>query len=143
MGNLGWPEILIILVIALIVFGPRKLPELGKTLGQSLAQFRKASEDFKRTWEEEVEVEKRRLDAPSSSTVHEADYQVHEPISDASPPETETAKEEQSNYWNDDFNVHGSEATAEAQAEVETVQAVPAITHESQAVPRQSKRDWM
>lgn len=141
MGNLGWPEILIILVIALIVFGPRKLPELGKTLGQSLAQFRKASEDFKRTWEEEVEVEKRRIDAPSSSTIHEADYQTHEQISDASPPNTEEQPKEPSNYWNDDFNVHGSETTAEA--ETETVQAVPTITQESQAIPRQSKRDWM
>jgi TatA/E family protein of Tat protein translocase len=65
MGSLGWPEILIILVIALIIFGPRKLPELGKSLGNSLAQFRRASEDFKRTWEEEVEVEKRRLEIPS------------------------------------------------------------------------------
>jgi sec-independent protein translocase protein TatA len=140
MGNLGWPEIMIILVIALIVFGPRKLPELGKTLGQSLAQFRKASEDFKRTWEEEVEVEKRKLDAPASSTVHEADYQVHEPITDASPP---PATDEQANYWNDDFNAHGSETTAEAQTESEAVQTVPTITQESQAVPRQSKRDWM
>ena len=69
MGSLGWPEILIILVIALIIFGPRKLPELGKTLGQSLAQFRRASEDFKRTWEEEVEIEKRKLDAPPPATV--------------------------------------------------------------------------
>ena len=61
MGNLGWPEILIILGIALIIFGPRKLPELGKSLGQSLAQFRRASEDFKRTWEEEVEMEKHKI----------------------------------------------------------------------------------
>lgn len=68
MGSLGWPEILIILVIALIIFGPRKLPELGKTLGASLAQFRRASEDFKRTWEEEVETEKRKLDAPPPAT---------------------------------------------------------------------------
>jgi TatA/E family protein of Tat protein translocase len=68
MGSLGWPEILIILVIALIIFGPRKLPELGKTLGASLAQFRRASEDFKRTWEEEVEMEKRKLDAPPPDT---------------------------------------------------------------------------
>ena len=72
MGSLGWPEILIILVIALIIFGPRKLPELGKTLGQSLAQFRKASEDFKRTWEEEVEVEKRKIEAPPANAYQEA-----------------------------------------------------------------------
>jgi len=59
-GNLSMTEILFILVIALIIFGPRKLPELGKSLGQSLAQFRRASEDFKRSWEEEVELEKER-----------------------------------------------------------------------------------
>ncbi len=64
MGNLGWSEILIILTIALIIFGPRKLPQLGKSLGESLAQFRRASEDFKRTWEREVEVEKYRFETP-------------------------------------------------------------------------------
>ncbi|MBO0798728.1 MAG: twin-arginine translocase TatA/TatE family subunit [Blastocatellia bacterium] len=55
---LGTGEIVLILVIALIVFGPRKLPELGKSMGQAMAQFRRASEDFKRTWEQEVEHEK-------------------------------------------------------------------------------------
>jgi TatA/E family protein of Tat protein translocase len=54
------PEVILILVIALIVFGPRKLPELGKSLGQAMAQFRRASEDFKRSWEQEVELEKTR-----------------------------------------------------------------------------------
>lgn|SRR5215813_7106756 len=69
MGSLGMPEILLILVIALIIFGPRKLPELGKSLGQGLAHFRKASEDFKRQWEDEVEVEKRRIESPPPSAV--------------------------------------------------------------------------
>jgi len=73
MGNLGWPEIMIILVIALIVFGPRKLPELGKSLGKGLAQFRKASEDFKRTWEDEVEMENRRIQAPPPVREERAD----------------------------------------------------------------------
>ena len=41
MPNLGMPEILIILVVALVVFGPRKLPELGKTLGSTLREFRR------------------------------------------------------------------------------------------------------
>ena len=59
-GSLGFTELLFIFVIALIVFGPRKLPELGKSLGQALGQFKRASEDFKRSWEEEVELEKRR-----------------------------------------------------------------------------------
>jgi Tat protein translocase TatB subunit len=57
-GTLGGPEIFLILVIALIVFGPRRLPDIGKSVGKMLAEFRKASNDFKRTIEEEVEADK-------------------------------------------------------------------------------------
>jgi TatA/E family protein of Tat protein translocase len=49
---------LVIAVVALIIFGPRKLPELGRTVGRSLGEFKRASEDFKRTWEYEVEMER-------------------------------------------------------------------------------------
>lgn len=58
MGSLGMQEIIIIFVLALIIFGPRKLPELGKTLGKGLAEFKKATNELKQTWEEEVQVEK-------------------------------------------------------------------------------------
>ena len=51
-------EIIVIFVIALIVFGPRKLPELGKTLGRGLAEFKRASNELKQTWEEEVRLDK-------------------------------------------------------------------------------------
>jgi sec-independent protein translocase protein TatA len=54
MGNLGLPELIVIFVVALIVFGPRKLPELGKSLGKGLAEFRRASNELKATLEEEV-----------------------------------------------------------------------------------------
>ncbi len=60
MGSLGMQEIIVIFVLALIVFGPRKLPELGKTLGKGLAEFKKASNELKQTWEEEVRLEKER-----------------------------------------------------------------------------------
>ena len=59
-GSLGFTELFFNFVIALLIFGPRKLPELGKTIGSALGQFKRASEDFKRTWEEEVDLEKRR-----------------------------------------------------------------------------------
>ena len=54
MGSLGMQEIIVIFLIALIIFGPRKLPELGKTIGKGLAEFKKASNELKQTWEDEV-----------------------------------------------------------------------------------------
>ena len=58
MGSLGMPEIVVIFIIALIIFGPRKLPELGKTIGKGLAEFKKASNELKQTWEDEVRLDK-------------------------------------------------------------------------------------
>jgi TatA/E family protein of Tat protein translocase len=64
-GTLGGPELFLILVIALIVFGPKKLPEIGKSLGKMMVEFRRASNDFKRTIEDEVEADKlRELTSP-------------------------------------------------------------------------------
>jgi TatA/E family protein of Tat protein translocase len=60
LGSIGMPELIIILVIALIVFGPRKLPELGRSLGRSIGEFRRASNDLKNTLEEEIRVEENR-----------------------------------------------------------------------------------
>ena len=57
-GTLGGPELFLIFVVALIVFGPRKLPEIGKSLGKMMAEFRKASNEFRNTIESEVESEK-------------------------------------------------------------------------------------
>jgi sec-independent protein translocase protein TatA len=58
MGSLGMPEIIVIFILALIVFGPRKLPEIGKTIGKGLAEFKKASNELKQTWEDEVRLDK-------------------------------------------------------------------------------------
>lgn len=93
--GLGMPEVVLILVIALIVFGPRKLPELGKSLGQAMAQFRRASDDFKRTWEQEVELERVRT-SESTTAATSYDYNTtNEPYdpynSYTSEPETAQA----------------------------------------------------
>ena len=57
LDSLSTTELLVILGAALIFFGPRKLPQLSRQLGKSLSEFRRASEDFKRTWEREVNLE--------------------------------------------------------------------------------------
>src|SRR5689334_14975662 len=57
-GSIGGAELLVILVIALIVFGPSKLPEIGKSLGRMMGEFRRATGDFQRTIEMEVEAAK-------------------------------------------------------------------------------------
>jgi len=60
LGSIGMPELVIILVIALIIFGPRKLPELGRSLGKSINEFKKASNELRSTLEDEIRVEEQR-----------------------------------------------------------------------------------
>jgi TatA/E family protein of Tat protein translocase len=78
-GSIGMPELIIIFVIALIIFGPRKLPELGRSLGKSLAEFKRASNELKSTLEEEIRMEEQRskveptpkpAETPSPTSAH-------------------------------------------------------------------------
>ena len=84
-GTLGGPELFLILVIALIVFGPRKLPEIGKSLGRTLAEFRKASHEFRQTIETEVETEKirdaTRIEPPAEAVANATEAPTPEPPS--------------------------------------------------------------
>jgi sec-independent protein translocase protein TatA len=54
-GSIGMPELILIFVVALLVFGPKKLPDIGKSLGKGLAEFKRASEDLKKTIQDEIE----------------------------------------------------------------------------------------
>ena len=85
LGSIGMPELLIIFTIALIVFGPRKLPELGRSLGKSLGEFKRASNDLRNTLEEEIHVEEQtrreppppaRAAAPLPEDPHEEELHV-------------------------------------------------------------------
>ena len=94
--SIGTTELLVILVVALVVFGPRKLPEMGRMLGKSLGEFKRASDDFKRTWEREVEterveqhgrIERAMIGAPEAPAVAAAEAAEHLPApADTLPP---------------------------------------------------------
>jgi Tat protein translocase TatB subunit len=84
-GTLGGPELFLILVVALIVFGPRKLPEMGRSLGKMMAEFRKASAEFQRTVEEEVEADKAKSAAPAQLAAPAA---TAAPLTTTAPDET-------------------------------------------------------
>ena len=75
--TLSSTELLFILVIALIFFGPRKLPQLARSVGKGLAEFRKASDDFKRTWEREVAAEEMKVE--TENTILPAEELAPEP----------------------------------------------------------------
>ena len=62
--SLGSTELVFILVMALVFFGPRKLPQISRSLGKNIAEFRRASEDFKRTWDREVTLDEQPSTTP-------------------------------------------------------------------------------
>jgi sec-independent protein translocase protein TatA len=88
-GSIGMPELIIIFVIALIIFGPRKLPELGRSLGKSLAEFKRASNELKSTLEEEIRIEEQQqrseaakaaVTAPPATDTPTAAAPANEPV---------------------------------------------------------------
>ena len=88
-GSIGMPELLIIMTVALIVFGPRKLPELGRSLGKSLQEFKRASNELKHTLDEEISLEERKT-APSPTAAAVSSIPPTDPsmIDRPSAPET-------------------------------------------------------
>ena len=71
-GSLGIPELILIFIVALIVFGPKRLPEIGRTIGKAMGEFKKATDDFKNTIEREVQVEELKQLASTTIPVQEA-----------------------------------------------------------------------
>jgi sec-independent protein translocase protein TatA len=90
MGSLGMPEIIVIFILALIVFGPRKLPELGKTIGKGLAEFKKASNELKNTWEEEVRLDKEKDEM--SAIIKDTTIQASDILNDDSKKDSSSAE---------------------------------------------------
>src|SRR3954452_17727407 len=83
-GSIGMPELIVIFVIALIIFGPRKLPELGRSLGKSIAEFKRASNELKSTLEEEIRLEEQRQKHEEAKPTQAQQVSLP-PVSDAPP----------------------------------------------------------
>ena len=140
--SLGATELLFILAIALIFFGPRKLPQLARSMGKGLAEFRKASDDFKRTWEREVALE----------TVTPDEQTVMNPATTSNEENTDTAEENETidpllEPANPDWVVprddspYAATTTADASSESSTEPvAVPAETTQPEPL---RKHDWL
>ena len=106
-GSIGMPELIIILVIALIIFGPRKLPEIGRSLGKSIREFKKTSDELRSTLDEKIDLEQQSdLKAtiraeqetaiaaaapPPSTTAPPVDPASPPPVDPASPPPVDPA----------------------------------------------------
>jgi TatA/E family protein of Tat protein translocase len=94
-GSLGFPEMILIFIIALIVFGPKRLPDIGRTIGKALGEFKKATDDFKSTIEREVRVDELKhlasTQIPVVDTVSRSEPAA-QPAEPPSEPASETAK---------------------------------------------------
>jgi len=87
-GTLGVPEIAIIFILALVLFGPKKLPELGRTIGKAMTEFRRASNDLKATFDREMQTLERENQSLQASTQETAKEIYDHSSYEISPPET-------------------------------------------------------
>ncbi len=137
MGSLGMGELLIIFVIALIVFGPRKLPELGRSLGKTLGEFKRASNDLRNTLEEEIHVEDQtRRDPPPPARASAPPADDPHSLDDPNSLEAQSHGEERTPHE----SVRSADASAssapdpsgaDTHAEAQTRPETPPSTHES------------
>jgi len=148
--GLGTTELLVILVVALILFGPRKLPQLSRSLGKSLGEFKRASEDFKKTWEKEVALEERQREGqleramlpPEDNSILGDRVERARAVHTAADAEADGAETFALNDTGTDTSPEQADGvTSDA---VETYNTSPSTSSAaSPPAPPASKRDWL
>lgn len=140
--GLGSTELLFILVIALIFFGPRKLPQLARSMGKGLAEFRKASDDFKRTWEREVALETAR--AEDNSILETNSHTTYEPAHPVNEPSVETPDSEHAVARENPVTATPETPAVSVEPHAETVpaEAAPVEVAHAETVPLR-KQEWL
>ena len=133
LDSLGTSELLLILAVALIFFGPRKLPQISRQIGKAMAEFKRHSEDFKRTWEREVALESSRSETEPNRTVLPRDNSIIDTtVERGETPHNAGAQEE--------VATHIDSANEPVSIPDETPSAPSA---EPAPVGSTSKRDWL
>jgi sec-independent protein translocase protein TatA len=140
LGTIGVQEMIVIFLVALVLFGPKKLPELGKTLGKALTEFRRASTDLKATFEREMhnleretESLKQHAETTANSLYQHASFDDHEGYLPAPAPTHELAAHNPSTVST--YEVSGAEShgnlptTAVAEPEILQVEGTVARSH--------------
>ena len=119
MGQLGFTEMLVIFIVALLVFGPKKLPELGKSLGKGIREFKKASDELKSSWEEQVK-------------------DVQAPLNDVKKDIHEMGKDVQSDFYKSVEPEHSEHPAPEVQKVEASHSETPSASHPTEsAVPKE------
>lgn len=135
--SIGTSELLLILVVALIIFGPRKLPQLSRQLGKSLSEFKRASEDFKRTWEKEVEMEKFEDEGQITRAMLPDEAPL---IRDAEGSNTALAATISSE---ESWGAPEQQTVARSASNNAAPEAAPTLAPETRAPETSGKRDWL
>jgi len=145
--GLGTTELLVILVVALILFGPRKLPQLSRSLGKSLGEFKRASEDFKKTWEKEVALEEREKEGqieramlpPEDNSILGDTVERNRAVLAAA----DSAGAEADGTKDSSLSPQGTEVSSKPSDESDAVETFNTSSSPTSPPPPASKRDWL
>ena len=122
MGTLGVPEMVVIFLLALVLFGPNKLPEIGRTIGKAITEFRKASSELKETFTTEYRNLERETESIKQATT--------ETIAQA------TSDFQHDNSYNYDYSSYESQTTTEGSHDYSADSAAPNPPSESASAPQ-------